>query len=180
VTVLVDEALWPWRGARWAHLVSDESVDELHAFARRLQLRRMAFQGDHYDVAEDQRQQALILGAEGVRGRDLVRRLRAAGLRLSAADRPGAWEEVGRWSSPGIRPALTGMTMFEPLVGALAQVDACWQTAEVVAFRRTTEMALVVHDVGDVVIERMVPVGIEVWCHDDRLVELLTPFLETT
>ena len=70
--------------------------------------------------------------------------------------------------------------MFEPLVGALAQVDACWQTAEVVAFRRTTEMALVVHDVGDVVIERIVPVGIEVWCHDDRLVELLTPFLETT
>ena len=48
MAVLVDEAVWPWRGARWAHLVSDDSVDELHAFARRLGLRRMAFQGDHY------------------------------------------------------------------------------------------------------------------------------------
>ncbi|MDG2428640.1 MAG: DUF4031 domain-containing protein [Acidimicrobiales bacterium] len=178
--MLVDEAVWPWRGARWAHLVSDESVAELHAFARRLRLRRMAFQGDHYDVTEEQREQALILGADGVRGRDLVRRLRAAGLRLAAVDRPGTWEEVGRWSSPGVRPALPDVTIFGPLVGALSGVDACWQTAEVVAFRRTKEMALVVQDVGGVVLERMVPVGIDVWCHDDRMIELLMPLLETT
>ena len=34
--ILVDQAIWPWRGMRWAHLVSDESYDELHAFAARL------------------------------------------------------------------------------------------------------------------------------------------------
>ena len=33
--ILVDPAVWPWRGRRWAHLVSDHSIDELHDFAAR-------------------------------------------------------------------------------------------------------------------------------------------------
>ena len=33
--MLVDPAVWPWRGQRWSHLVSDESYDELHDFAAR-------------------------------------------------------------------------------------------------------------------------------------------------
>ena len=33
VTILVDDAVWPWRGRMWAHLVSDTSVEELQAFA---------------------------------------------------------------------------------------------------------------------------------------------------
>ena len=37
---MVDEATWPFRGDLWAHLVSDESFDELHQFAQRLGLRR--------------------------------------------------------------------------------------------------------------------------------------------
>jgi hypothetical protein len=81
VTVLVDQAVWPWRGKRWAHLVSDESYDELHAFAQRLGIPRRAFQGDHYDVPADHRLKAIELGAEPVDARVLVRRLRAAGLR---------------------------------------------------------------------------------------------------
>jgi hypothetical protein len=83
VTVLVDQAVWPWRGRRWAHLVSDESYDELHAFAARLGIPRRAFQGDHYDVPSDYRELAIELGAEPVDARVLVRRLRAAGLRRS-------------------------------------------------------------------------------------------------
>ena len=47
MTVLVDAAVWEWRGARWAHLVSDESYDELHEFAQLLGKRRLGFQGDH-------------------------------------------------------------------------------------------------------------------------------------
>ena len=50
MTVLVDAAVWKWQGARWAHLVSDESFDELHEFAQRIGKRRLGFQGDHYDV----------------------------------------------------------------------------------------------------------------------------------
>lgn len=81
MTILVDPAVWPWRGNKWAHLVSDESYDELHDFAARLGIPRRAFQGDHYDVPAHVREEAIALGAEPVDGRDLVRRLNAAGLR---------------------------------------------------------------------------------------------------
>jgi hypothetical protein len=81
VTVLVDQAIWPWRGRRWAHLVSDQDYDELHAFAERLGIPRRAFQGDHYDVPTELREEAIALGATAVDARVLVRRLRAAGLR---------------------------------------------------------------------------------------------------
>ena len=83
--ILVDQAIWPWRGRRWAHLVSDESYDELHEFAARLGLRRESFQGDHYDVPDEYRTRAIELGATPVDARDLVRRLRAAGLRKRSA-----------------------------------------------------------------------------------------------
>jgi hypothetical protein len=79
--ILVDEARWQWRGRYWAHLVSDETYDELHTFAARLGLPRRAFQGDHYDVPAEYRLRAIELGAESVSSRQLVRRLRAAGLR---------------------------------------------------------------------------------------------------
>jgi hypothetical protein len=81
MTVLVDPAIWPWRDRRWAHLVSDVSYDELHAFAARLGLERRWFQGDHYDIPADYRERAIELGAEPVPSRELIRRLVASGLR---------------------------------------------------------------------------------------------------
>ena len=81
MAVLVDAAVWPWRDQHWAHLVSDSSSQELHHFAERLGLRRSWFQGDHYDVPAEVRARALQLGAEPVSAEELVRRLRAAGLR---------------------------------------------------------------------------------------------------
>jgi hypothetical protein len=87
VTILVDDAIWPWRGRRWAHLVSDASVDELHAFAARLGVDRRLFQGDHYDIPEDLRHVAVTAGAIAVDSRELVRRLRTSGLRLSPTQR---------------------------------------------------------------------------------------------
>ncbi len=179
MAVLVDEAVWPWRGARWAHLVSDDSVDELHAFAQLLGLRRMAFQGDHYDVSTDVRQRALALGAEPVRGRDLVRRLRAAGLRLSADERPGSWEEIGRWLGTGARPDV-GSVVPAALIEALNRVDARWGVAEVVAFQRTTETVVVVEDTEGVALVGPVPGEVEARCHDDRIVELLALRKEAT
>lgn len=87
MTVLVDDAVWPWRGRRWAHLVSDESLDELHAFAAALGVDERLFDGDHYDVPSELRDGAVGLGAESVSSRELVRRLRASGLRLTAEQR---------------------------------------------------------------------------------------------
>ena len=81
MTVLVDAAIWPFEGRRWAHLVSDASFEELHEFAERLGIPRRAFQGDHYDVPTEYRERAIDLGAQPVVSRVLVRRLRAAGLR---------------------------------------------------------------------------------------------------
>jgi hypothetical protein len=79
--ILVDPAVWPWRDRRWAHLVSDESLAELHAFADRLGLPRRAFQGDHYDIPAELREDALALGASPVSARELVQRLKQSGLR---------------------------------------------------------------------------------------------------
>jgi hypothetical protein len=81
VAILVDEASWPWRDRLWAHLVSDSSYEELHAFANRLGIPREAFQGDHYDVPADLRLDAIALGAQAVGSKELVRRLSGAGLR---------------------------------------------------------------------------------------------------
>jgi Protein of unknown function (DUF4031) len=82
LTVLVDPAIWPWRDRVWAHLVSDESYDELHAFAEQLGIPRRAFQGDHYDIPAGHRALAIELGATPVSSRELVRRLIDSGLRL--------------------------------------------------------------------------------------------------
>lgn len=81
MAILVDLAIWPFRGRKWAHLVSDTSHEELHAFAAQLDVPRWAFQGDHYDVPAEVRLAAIELGAEPVGAAELVRRLRAAGLR---------------------------------------------------------------------------------------------------
>ena len=88
MAILVDPAIWPWRGREWAHLVSDTSYEELHAFAARLGIPPEAFQGDHYDVPTDLRREAIALGADEVGAKELVRRLRAAGLRRPRPHHP--------------------------------------------------------------------------------------------
>ena len=92
----MDPAVWPWRGQLWAHLVSDVSYDELHAFAQALGVPRRAFQGDHYDIPASLRERALVLGAHPVRARELVTRLRGAGLRRAAPARRAGSNVPGR------------------------------------------------------------------------------------
>ncbi len=175
MTVLVDEAVWPWRGDRWAHLVSDESIEELHEFASRLGLRRMSFQGDHYDVRASTREEAVLMGAEEVVGRDLVRRLRASGLRLAAGARPGRWERVAAWPPAGLMPDVAGCVPM-PIVDALAAcVVADWATAAATAYRRTGQAALVVEGPGGLGLVGSPPGPVEASCDGGRLVEMLAP-----
>ena len=61
----------------WCHMVSDESVEELHEFATRIGLNRKAFQSTsrpHYDLRPSARRLAVRMGAQEVGMRDLVRR----------------------------------------------------------------------------------------------------------
>lgn len=90
MAILVDNAVWPWRGRLWAHLVSDVSYAELHAFADGLGIPRRAFQGDHYDVPAQVRELAVELGAQAVSGRELVTRLNGSGLRRRKRPPSGA------------------------------------------------------------------------------------------
>lgn len=90
MTLLVDECRWWHRGRRWCHLVSDADLDELHEFAAAMGIPERGFHGDHYDLPEEYRDEALARGAVAVESRELVRRLRAAGLRLSPAARRDA------------------------------------------------------------------------------------------
>jgi hypothetical protein len=87
VALLVDEPLWWWRDRLWCHLVSDTSYDELHEFAGRLGFPGRAFHGDHYDVPSERRAEVVAAGAIEVDSRELLRQLRAAGLRRSPAER---------------------------------------------------------------------------------------------
>jgi hypothetical protein len=87
VTILIDEARWWHRGEKWCHLVSDESYDELHRFADTVGIPRRGFHGDHYDIPQSYRAQMIEAGATEVESRDLLRRLRGAGLRLSPNER---------------------------------------------------------------------------------------------
>lgn len=82
MSILVDTPVWPGpHGLLFAHLVSDDSLEELHAFAHELGVPPQAFERDHYDIPEHLHTRALELGAEHVSGRELVTRLRASGLR---------------------------------------------------------------------------------------------------
>ena len=105
VTVLVDRAIWNRNGRRFAHLVSDTSYDELHAFAATLGLPRRAFHRDHYDLPSEHRDAAIAMGAEPVDARELVRRLRSSGLRKKPGPFPG---QVGAGPSLPAGPTAGG------------------------------------------------------------------------
>ena len=47
MTVLIDPPAWPAHGTVFSHLVSDASLEELHAFARAAGLSERAFDRDH-------------------------------------------------------------------------------------------------------------------------------------
>lgn len=94
MTVLIDPARWPAHGTVFSHLVSDHSLEELHAFADAAGISARAFDGDHYDIPVERYDQLVARGAVEVSGAELVRRLVASGLRIPAAQRPGKLDRI--------------------------------------------------------------------------------------
>jgi Protein of unknown function (DUF4031) len=86
--ILIDPpAVHRW-GRTWSHLASDTSYDELHAFALAHGVPGRGFDRDHYDVPAEFYDAMVVAGAVPVSSRELVSRLRAAGLRRPKAARP--------------------------------------------------------------------------------------------
>ncbi|MFF9865357.1 DUF4031 domain-containing protein [Streptomyces sp. NPDC013953] len=81
MTLYIDPPNWPGHGRMWSHLISDVSFEELHAFAERLGAPPRAFDGDHYDLPSRRYEDAVAAGAVQVSSKEIVRLLRAAGLR---------------------------------------------------------------------------------------------------
>lgn len=94
MTLLIDPPNSAGHGRLWSHLASDESYDELHRFAAGLGIPRRGFDRDHYDIPAERYEQVVAAGAVPVSSRELIARLRAAGLRRRKAEvlrprRPG-------------------------------------------------------------------------------------------
>lgn len=87
MAVLVDTPRWHRHGRVWAHLVSDRNLQELHEFAARHGIPQRGFDHDHYDVPEELLEALIADGAELVDSHELVRRLIASGLRVTARER---------------------------------------------------------------------------------------------
>jgi hypothetical protein len=90
MAVYVDEAIWPFQGRKWCHLLADD-IDELHRFAVRLGLHRTSYQGPpktsspHYDLTSFERSRALRYGAQPCDRTAVVMIVRK--LRVQAAQR---------------------------------------------------------------------------------------------
>ncbi|MGP7960649.1 DUF4031 domain-containing protein [Sanguibacter sp. A247] len=159
MAILLDAPRWAAHGTTWAHLVSDVSLAELHAFAERAHVPRRAFDLDHYDVPAERHDELVALGARSVSARVMVERLTASGLRVTARERararrddlaqrwrvlvPGAeaigGDLLGRWSQP--HRAYHGL---EHLAACLRSVEVAGEAHGEVP--RTVLLALWFHD----------------------------------
>lgn len=88
MTIYIDPPAWPAHGTLFSHLISDVSLDELHAFAEPAGISPRAFDRDHYDVPAHLHETLVARGAVPVPGSQLVRILAHSGLRVRSIERP--------------------------------------------------------------------------------------------
>ncbi|WP_138444419.1 DUF4031 domain-containing protein [Sinomonas susongensis] len=158
MTILIDTPMWPAHGTVFAHLVSDTSLAELHAFAAAAEVPERAFDEDHYDVSERRHADLVRRGAVPVDGRTLTRALIASGLRIRARERAKAlttplaqrWERLlpgrtalgsellERWSEPHRR--------YHTRAHLFAVLTALETLADDAAVPRAVELAAWFHD----------------------------------
>ena len=88
MVVYADTPRWPRHGMLWGHMISDSSLQELHAAADRAGLHPRSFDLDHYDWPEAAAPHLDAAGVVRVGNADLTRILLRSGLRIPARERP--------------------------------------------------------------------------------------------
>lgn len=68
MSIFVDDPVWPYRGMLMCHMLTDGSLDELHAMADKIGVSRRHFQWKpgrtpHYDICKSKRALAMKFGA---------------------------------------------------------------------------------------------------------------------
>jgi len=134
VAILIDPPRAEAHGRRWSHLVSDTSLDELHAFASAIGIPERGFEGDHYDVPEERYAMVVAAGATPTSARDLLRALQASGLRMQK-----------RRGDKGVA-RVRGIRFVD---GTTADVDLIRSDREADEARVFAAMAFVQDDAGD-------------------------------
>ncbi len=94
MTLLIDPPNSAGHGRLWSHLASDTSYAELHRFAQSLGIPQRGFDRDHYDIPAERYDAVVAAGAVPVSSRELISRLKDAGLRRRKSEtlapkRPG-------------------------------------------------------------------------------------------
>jgi hypothetical protein len=85
MTIYFDKAKWTKPSTlnpktKYSHMISDNSIDDLHKFALSIGVKRHFFHGTaripHYDISGDQIERAKAAGAIEIRSQELVKRAR--------------------------------------------------------------------------------------------------------
>lgn len=115
MAVYVDDSRLAWRGKSWCHLVAD-SINELHAFAEQLGLKRVWFQDrtmyPHYDVTVKVKKRALALGAYAGNKRTIITCAKRLKVELIAFERSNLSADSCRVSSISHLDSTSQRTLF--------------------------------------------------------------------
>jgi len=81
MTIYVDP-LKNWPNGEWCHMITDGPIEELHEFAKHIELKRAWFQNKnkrfpHYDLRAGKRDRAIRRGAQKVSSKRLITILKA-------------------------------------------------------------------------------------------------------
>ncbi|WP_029212477.1 DUF4031 domain-containing protein [Arsenicicoccus bolidensis] len=138
MTLYVDAPQWPAHGRHFAHLISDRSYDELHAFAAEVGLHPRSYDGDHYDVPQERHADVVAAGARLVDGREVVRLLHATGLRFRKrkGERP-----MGRY--PDVVPTVAGPHHLDVIVSDQEPPEPTTSAAATFVFDRSDRLLMV-------------------------------------
>lgn len=133
MALLIDTPRWEWRGHLWAHLISDESLEDLHMAARQLNLRWVSFGRDHYDVPDVLWPAACEI-AQLVDSREIIRSLKRTGLRVPGGKPKKSWRQLD-----GLPPEYAA----GPVADWLAEIAPLFAGGAIEVLGRPTEIVII-------------------------------------